>query len=227
MDAVILAGGKGSRLDGVMPPWWKPLMPVMGLPLVCRIVDQVEMYVERTFIVVAPENALQVTQVLGNREATLIVQRTARGPGDALRLALDLSRASAALVLMGDNLIADGDIRAVVDTGRDFVVGVQRVPFEESHRFTRVISPVEFEEGPNNTADPLTGALVWCGPLILPRDHTLETLSTRLPDLQLGISELKIGTHFTELAALHGPAKLEQVAAIDIGTPEAIMEVQP
>jgi len=227
MDAIILAGGKGSRLDGVMPPYWKPLMPINGVPLIRRIVGQVAGYVDTTFVIVAPENALQVAQVLAGCPVLMVVQPNASGPGHALQIGLKLSRADASLVLMGDNLLADSDVCQVATCGHDFVVGVQRVSYEDSARFTRVLSPVKFEEGLHNTCDPSRGMpWVWCGPLVLPRDHTLQALGNRFTDLKQGIVEQKIGTHLTELAELHGPAKLEEVAAIDIGTPEAIVEVQ-
>src|SRR5689334_1907257 len=112
MDAVILAGGKGSRLDGVMPPYMKPFMPVNGVPLITRIVDQVHGYVARTFVVVAPENAMQMAHVLNGRKVFMVVQQDATGPGDALMLGLALTKQDTVLLLMGDNLMPDADIQA-------------------------------------------------------------------------------------------------------------------
>lgn len=228
MDAVILAGGKGSRLDGVMPPYWKPLMPINGVPLINRIVDQVNAQdVIRTFVVVAPENALQVSQVIPPAsDVILVVQRFATGPGDALALALSLSQENEALVLMGDNLMPDEDIRAVCAARQAsrFVIGTATVETEdEARRFTRVYNEGRhIEEGPvvtprRNSAEPW---LVWCGPLVLPVEDALIALRSNSKEFD---GERKIGTHLHIL--LQQPA-LVPCSAVDIGTPASLMEVQ-
>lgn len=229
MDAVILAGGKGSRLDGVMPPYWKPLMPINGLPLICKIYDQVadQGVIDNIFIVVAPENALQVAQVMNGRNAYLVVQQRATGPGDALLLGLQLTKAETVLVLMGDNIMPDDDLVNVVDGSRDtdFVIGTGTVlTADEARRFTRIyedgfrieegpdVSPPDFRDGPYT---------VWCGPLVLPVEKTIAALRAT-PGLDAPLGERKIGTH---LHAIGQEPMLVNCAAVDIGTPEAIMEV--
>lgn len=225
MDAIILAGGKGSRLDGVMPPYWKPLMPINGVPLINRLIAQVEAQdIIRTFVVVAPENALQISQVIpATSSVVLVVQRFATGPGDALRMALSLSQEESALILMGDNLMPDEDISAVCAATKSsyFVIGTASVETrEEAQRFTRIYNDGRIiEEGPavTYTEGPYT---VWCGPLVLPVEEAMDVLRRPTPD---DAFEHKIGTrlqHITQQPAL------VPCSAVDIGTPASIMEVQ-
>lgn len=224
MDAVILAGGKGSRLEGVMPAYWKPLMPINGVPLIRRIWEQchVQEAVENVFVVVAPDNAKQVAEVLhGRRSCTyIIVQPEALGPGHALGLALELSRADTALIVMGDNLLEDDDVEKVAELGveNEFVIGTAEVAGHEATRFTRIYADGLIEEGPNLRPGIQGPTTVWCGPLVVPVAGMLEALYKGGDDP----GERKIGTH---LRYIHKEPMLVPCAAIDIGTPETIMEV--
>lgn len=222
MDAVILAGGKGSRLDGVMPPYWKPLMPINGMPLINRIVDQAMGYAARVFVIVAPENALQVAQVLKGKTVFMVVQPEAKGPGDALMLGLALTKQESVLVLMGDNLMPDEDIKNVCDARRasSFVIGTAEVAtVEEAARFTRIYDGGRhIEEGPNVSLLGDYAYTVWCGPLILPVDDAMDAIRTHADE-----GEKKIGTHLTYIAR---QPVLIPCSAVDIGTPASLMEVQ-
>lgn len=222
MDAVILAGGKGARLDGVMPPYWKPLMPINGLPLICKIYDQVAAQgnVDNIFVVVAPENALQVSQVMNGRHPYMLVQRGAGGPGHALRLALDLAKANRVLVLMGDNLMPDDDVSDCAQAGdsHPFVIGTGLVDTSaEAARFTRIYNDGDIiEEGPNVSWPGRPPFKVWCGPLVLPVVGAMQAL-----EMGDDTTEWKIGTHLTYIRE---KPLLLACSAVDIGTPDAVME---
>lgn len=226
MDAVILAGGKGSRLNGVVPPYWKPLTLVNQRPLICHIYDQAASCgeVDNVFVVVAPENALPVSQIMGRRRPYMVVQRSAVGPGDALRLALALTRADAVLVLMGDNLMPDSDVHACVRAGADnpYVIGTGVVDtVQQAARFTRVYSDGrDVEEGPNVSWPSRPPFTVWCGPLVLPVNDARRALDIGVGDDE---TEQKIGTHLRHLRC---DPVLVPCSAVDIGTPETIAEVQ-
>lgn len=230
MDAVILAGGKGARLDGVMPPYWKPLLPDRGVPLVRRAYEQAEpMADDNVFVIAAPENALQISQIMptNRRKLVIVVQREATGPGDALMLALKLTRQEHLLVLMGDNIMPDDDVKNVCDAVADspcgFVIGTGEVETaREAKRFTRIENHGQWQtisEGPNIALmkPPYT---VWCGPLVLPVDLAVKAMNRNSIDINT-LGERKIGTHLGDI----GPAALVPCSAIDIGTPETIMEV--
>lgn len=228
MDAVILAGGKGSRLEGVVPAYWKPLTLLNGVPLVQRIYDQcsAQEAIENVFIVVAPENAHPISQIMHGRRPYMIVQPSPRGPGHALQLALELSRADTALVVMGDNLITDDDVERVCELGveNEFVIGTAQLPTAaEAARFTRIYSDGLIEEGPEVTDNtplgrPTPKFTVWCGPLVLPVNDALRALCHGHDES----GEHKIGTH---LKYIKKKPMLVPCSALDIGTPETIMEV--
>lgn len=225
---MILAGGKGSRLEGVMPPYWKPLLPHQGRCLINKIYEQVRPHTDRVFVVVAPENALQISQVLPKESGVIIVvQPEAKGPGDALVLALRLTKSDKVLVVMGDNLMPDDDIKrvcaAVDDSSCGFVIGTGTVPnVDAARRFTRVYDRgawVHIEEGPQVTPGEVP-YVVWCGPLVLPVEYTLTAMERNYNDVNK-LGERKIGTHLGDI----GTPKLVPCDAIDVGTPETVLEV--
>lgn len=226
MDAVILAGGKGSRLGGVLPPYMKPFMPVDGVPLVSRVVDQAVGYATRVFVIVAPENAMQMAHVLEGRSIFMIVQQHATGPGDALMLALALTKQSEMLVLMADNIIPDEDVFAVYSAGitSGYAIGVSKVPTaHEAQRFTRIFRDGAYiEEGPVVSEPTRRGEsyTIWCGPLVLPVEQTMQALRWQEPKAG---AERKIGANLHHIMAT---PTLVPCTSVDIGTPETIMEVQ-
>lgn len=227
MDAVILAGGKGSRVGGVLPPYMKPFMPVNGVPLVSRVVDQAAVYAGRVFVIVAPENAMQMAHVLEGRNIFMIVQQHATGPGDALMLALSLTKQHTMLVLMADNIIPDQDVEAVYSAGRTsgFAVGTDYVSTrEEAARFTRIYHDGALvEEGPEVTMTDLVDPLawrVWCGPLVVPVEQMMRALRWTAPEEGV---ERKIGANLHNVGML---PTLVRCHSIDIGTPASLMEVQ-
>jgi molybdopterin-guanine dinucleotide biosynthesis protein A len=232
MDAVILAGGKGSRLNGIMPPYWKPLLPHLSVPLVRRIYEQVEPVAdEHVFVIAAPENALQISQIMPTNRLKLVivVQREARGPGDALMLALRLTKQKHLLVVMGDNLMPDEDVKnvcaAVKDSPCGLVIGTGEVETKaEAQRFTRIVDQGPYQtisEGPRGLEYLRKPYTVWCGPLVVPVTYTIDAMNRDSIDMNT-LGERKIGTHLGDI----GPAALVPCSAIDVGTPETIMEVQ-
>lgn len=224
MDAVILAGGKGSRLGGVLPPYMKPFMPIDGVPLVSRVVDQAAGYAGRVFVIVAPENAMQMAHVLEGRNIFMIVQQHATGPGDALLLALALTKEDAILVLMADNIIPDEDIEAVYNAGdmAGYAIGTNKVATEaEARRFTRIYANgAVVEEGPNVTPTDDDEFTVWCGPLVLPVEHAIKALHWY--EEEEG-AERKIGANLHHICM---DPVLVPCESVDIGTPASLMEVQ-
>lgn len=219
MDAVILAAGKGTRLDGIAAPYHKPLVPITGKPLVSHAVDQAKHAgAERIVVVVAPENALPISQVLGDRAVTLVVQRNPTGPGDALLRGLDAVKSDRVLVLMGDNYFERDDVsNCVIDKGERDAIGVRVVPEKEAARFTRISASgyFETEEGLDVTYSIDNECLVWVGPIVLSASNAAEFLTNVAFDTR---EELKIGKY---LGAILRSPELVTVETLDIGVPEA------
>lgn len=176
MDTVILAAGKGERLDGVMAPYHKPLMVINGRPIVQQAVDFGLQLGGHVIVVVAPENAAPISHVLGDRPVHMVVQRRANGPGYALATGLMLAEGKV-MVLMGDNVSTFADVMRVADA-QSYGVGVQLVDREDAIRFTywrhgdqtwaEKIRPAQPD------LDPSGMVLAWVGPLTVDRDTALE-----------------------------------------------------
>lgn len=171
MHVIILAAGKGSRLAGVMPPYFKPLMTINGECLLVRTLRQVhDVFQGASYdvtVVAAPENALPICQVLNDAEmdADIIVQRQPAGPGAAVLRALNDSQTS--LVLMGDNLMnrqAIVDVASAVGSGSKAAVGGRlSESTSESSTRQRVGTGLWVEKEPVSELDKLSFS--WIGPV--------------------------------------------------------------
>ena len=215
MDTVILAAGKGTRLSGVAPPFHKPLMVVNGSSLVRNAASLAyEATGEAPIIVVAPENALPIAQVLEGVPAKLIVQRHATGPAAALKTGMELVKSGEVLVLMADNVITQSDIAKVYDAA-PYAVGVREVPAEGAERFTRLRKNGAWvEKTPVTTGEVKRRnekVTCWVGPLLLDSYITRNVLSRLDSDLQIG----------PPLLNAHAGINLVAVDTYDIGVPEA------
>jgi bifunctional N-acetylglucosamine-1-phosphate-uridyltransferase/glucosamine-1-phosphate-acetyltransferase GlmU-like protein len=225
MDTVILAAGKGSRLNGIAAPYHKPLLVVNGRPLIRHAVEVAHRVTGRTpIVIVAPENALPISQVLENEPAKLMVQRTAHGPGHALLLGLEMVKEQTVLVLMADNVLTFADVQRVASQAKP-AVGVQLVSPHDAERFTRLrrnaygtlswIEKVPIEEA---DIDESTGeVLCWVGPLLLHVETTHDALHRIVTGVREPSVEIPIGP-----PVLNAHEHIAQVAVstYDIGAAE-------
>lgn len=221
MDAVILAAGRGARLDGIAAPYHKPLLVVNGKPLITQAVDAAGMTgCTEITVVVAPENVQAISGILGSRHVHMIVQRTPKGPGDALLEGLEIGSDDRVLVLMSDNILDVSEVEIAVKNDKP-TIGCRRLEPEEARRFTFRTS-TGWVEG----RDPYKeqGAIndgwvtVWCGPLVAERKAAWEVLSQQR--LTWPTNELKIGPHLNDMGLRVGTVFTSK--AHDIGVPEAV-----
>jgi hypothetical protein len=228
MDAVVLAAGKGSRLEGITPPFYKPLIPINGRAVIWTAVHHALQAGAMTVtVVVAPENALPISQVLSGfpSEVFITIQREPRGPGDALRRALYMAPPlktdmDGVLVLMGDNVSTFADVQKIAQVP-DFAIGVQMYDQVQCRRFTRwnriKDTWVEGDKVPEIAeCDPSTGMVTcWVGPFKAPRERLFDAL----PYGQNTEGEWKISPAFNRIGL---EAKQCTTTTIDIGTPDTI-----
>jgi len=220
MDAVILAAGRGSRLEGIAAPFHKPLLVVNGQPLIQQAVDHalaMTMLGGDVTVVAAPSNAEAIVHVLGRRPYRMVIQKYADGPGAALLegLATNVSSDHTTLVLMADNVTSRADVVSCVEQAKKHehgtAIGVRYLHREEAKRFTYYFNDEWHETGdvPHTSAS----VLVWCGPLIIP------TLQARIAIG--GHTDGKIGSHLSEIFGSRYPVRVV-VDTIDIGVPEML-----
>lgn len=223
---VILAGGAGRRLSGVVPTGLKPLLLANGEPLVKRLVRQAYAngLASSITVVVSPTNAAPIVEVVAANGVHYVVQPTPRGPGDALLRALrHVDPGHRALVVMGDNYIADAFFAAVYEADAALVIGTTAL--DDVARFTRVGTTsapraLWSAEGPIMKTEPSTRT-VWCGPLLLPVGATRQVLYAKQSPVS---GELKIGPWLGAIAEFVGERwALVSGDARDIGMPEMLI----
>lgn len=232
MDTVILAAGRGARLDGITAPFHKPLLIVNGLPLIAQLVGMAQRTFDscvepdaRVVVVVAPENALAISAVLQAHKyhnVHYVLQPEAHGPGDALRRGLIATRDGRTLVLMADNVISQATLEQVVDEATPYAIGCVNMPAEDAVRFTRH----NWRTGGWDERVPvvddhiskLTNMVTcWVGPLIIDREKALTELESYQPSRD---GEVLIGPLLRFLVPSEVGYTMVETDVTDIGLPE-------
>lgn len=113
MDAIILAAGRGTRLQPYTLTTPKPLLPIQGRPILDWLLAALPADVDRVLVVVH-YLAEQITAYLEGQDHCsnwrTVRQQQPRGTGDALRCCLDELRSERFLVLNGDDLYGAADL---------------------------------------------------------------------------------------------------------------------
>lgn len=148
MQCVILAGGLGKRLRPITETVPKPLVPVLGRPVVQYTLEHLPAAVDEIIFVIGYKGEMLKEafgeEVLGRR-VRYAVQEEPRGTGHAVQCAKDLVRGPF-LLLMGDDVYGPEGLRRLTEYSSAALV--RRVPdperfgvFEvsEDRRILRVI----------------------------------------------------------------------------------------
>lgn len=240
VDTIVLAAGKNERLSGFVAPYMKPLLLVNGQPL---IVDIVRRLPGTAVIVVAPENALQVTQVLlaskhvKASSIRIVVQPEASGPVNAIWAGLPYTTTHCIGVVCADNVIPDADLeqvlnalhpggicldindRAAKDALRICTSFVEDA--DAARRFTTVAATqgVMFhrEGDPHPFHLGLSQCCCWLGPFAAPRAELTEAVRR-----QRVFKNTSMNFVLNDCAAHVGRIVLIEGACKDIGVPEAL-----
>ncbi|UCG54582.1 MAG: NTP transferase domain-containing protein [Dehalococcoidia bacterium] len=120
MKALLLAGGRGTRLIPVSNTMAKHLIPVASKPIIFYALDQIERVgIKQVGIVVSPETGTSIKQAVGdglrwNAEITYILQNKPMGIAHAVRLSREYIGDSPFLTYLGDNIIQE-DIGWFID----------------------------------------------------------------------------------------------------------------
>lgn len=120
MKALILCGGKGTRLAPLTNNIPKQLIPIANRPTIFYILDQiVNSGIKKIGIVVSPDNKDKMIDSIGNgdkwkADINYITQYKALGLAHAVKEARDFISNDDFILLLGDNLIQD-DFNSIIN----------------------------------------------------------------------------------------------------------------
>lgn len=119
MKALVLAGGKGTRLRPLTYTMAKQLIPIANKPILCYVMQQIrEAGIQDVGVIISLETGPQIQEALSKTcldlKLTYILQEQPLGLAHAVKLARDYLKDDPFVMYLGDNLIGHG-IRGFIE----------------------------------------------------------------------------------------------------------------
>lgn len=111
MDIIILAGGKGTRLKGIISDVPKPLAPIGGVPFLDILLGQLGKYtlIKRVVLAVGYKSKMIIERYKDKKtyhfKIVFSVEKKLLGTGGAIKKALSLTSSEDVIILNGDTFV--------------------------------------------------------------------------------------------------------------------------
>lgn len=139
LDVLILAGGRGTRLQAVPGDVPKPLRPVNGRPFLAYLVDQVRAAGARRVILSLGYKPDAFRDFAAQQKVEISVEPAPLGTGGGLRIALPLLRSETLLAMNGDSYAAvDLGLIAALHRRRKATATMLLAEVDDAARYGRV-----------------------------------------------------------------------------------------
>ena len=223
-EAIVLAGGLGTRLRGVVPDVPKPMAPVAGRPFLCYVMDHLEAEGIRRVILAVGYRHRVISEFFGSRYGKLQVDYSIEeqplGTGGGIALALQSVTQPYVFVLNGDSFLrlSYPAMAALAEEPGGAILAVALRMVEDTGRYGRAVLTGNRISGfhPSGVAGP---GFINAGVYLL-RSDVFKRYSVP-PKFSFETDFLE--SRVSELAPL---AFCSDAPFIDIGVPEAFRESQ-
>lgn len=184
VSAIVLAAGENRRLQGVIPPFFKPLLVVNGRALITHAIDHVRdtWEVDEVVIVASPRNIEPIIEVIDINVVRFIIQPSPTSVVDAWKLgfsAIDPMNSDVTVIVCADNLFdyegalfPSEYIHDAAVNGKCFVA-TRRLEATQGNRFTVIDNGVP-QEPPYLMASKCVDC--WIGPVLVPTGTARELI---------------------------------------------------
>ena len=138
MQLVILAAGKGTRMNPITIDIPKPMVPLLGKPKLEYTLDSLPKEIDEVILVVnylASQIKEHFGDEYGGRKIRYILQETLDGTGGAIKICRDVLRGNF-LVMMGDDLYSPEDVKRMISEN----LAILTFQSDQIGRFSRVVS---------------------------------------------------------------------------------------
>lgn len=183
VSAIILAAGANTRLNGLVPPFMKPLILVNGRPLIQHALLHAmrDWKADPVIIVASPENEKMIKSVVHHLydEVTWVKQEKPSGVLNAISLAMPLVTTEMTVILCGDNTFdldeLDSHILERRVRSHRSAIAIRQLDLTSAGRFTRVdmtYEPIRLVPAGSEVAS----GQCWIGPVLLETEEAIQAL---------------------------------------------------
>jgi len=217
LTAIILAGGFGTRLDGVIKNLPKPMAPINKKPFLSYILDQLDSYGFNLVIISVYYKSNFIIDTYGNRYKKLNIEYSIDeeplGTGGAIKNALKYIKNKNVFIINGDTFF-DVNFFELINIHRknknDVTIGLKRMKNFDRYGFVKISQKgqiISFQEKEFQSEGLIDGGIYVIKKKLFKNEEKMSPFSFT-DYIKTNLSFLKVGS------------KKYETQFIDIGTPE-------